>query len=162
MIKGIMAVDEKGGISKGRSMPWPKNLIDLGWFKKNTLNNIVIMGRKTWEDPFMPTPLKSRINVLATNKDPSLFPGADYYFSGDVNQQVTEIQNQYKYNDVFIIGGSELINLTIDLIQEFYLTRIYGNYNCEKFLDISMITNNMKLTKKIEGDKSCHFEIWKR
>ena len=40
--------------------------------------------------------------------------------------------------------------------------RIDGNYNCEKFLDISMITNNMKLTKKIEGDKSCHFEIWKR
>ena len=162
MIKGIMAVDEKGGISKGRSMPWPKNLIDLGWFKKNTLNNIVIMGRKTWEDPFMPTPLKSRINVLATNKDPSLFPGADYYFSGDVNQQVTEIQNQYKYNDVFIIGGSELINLTIDLIQEFYLTRIYGNYNCEKFINISLIENKMKMIKKIAGDNSCHFEIWKK
>jgi len=52
--------------------------------------------------------------------------------------------------------------LTIDIIQEFYLTRIYGNYNCEKFLDISMITNNMKLTKKIKGDDTCHFEIWKR
>ena len=162
MIKGIMAVDEKGGISKGKSMPWPKNSKDLGWFKQNTLNNIVIMGRKTWEDPFMPTPLKSRINVLATNKDPLLFPGADYYFSGDVNEQVTEIQNKYKNNDVFIIGGSELINLTIDLIQEFYLTRIYGNYNCEKFLDLTLIEKNMKMIKKINGDETCHFEIWKK
>ena len=81
MIKGIMAVDDKGGISKGQSMPWPKNSIDLKWFKENTLNNLVVMGRKTWEDPFMPTPLKSRINILITKNDHSLFPGADFYFS---------------------------------------------------------------------------------
>ena len=68
MIKGIMAVDEKGGISKGKSMPWPKNPKDLKWFKDNTINNIVVMGRKTWEDPLMPTPLKLRINILAECK----------------------------------------------------------------------------------------------
>ena len=34
MIKAIMAVDDKGGISKGKSMPWPKNSKDLQWFKK--------------------------------------------------------------------------------------------------------------------------------
>ena len=64
MIKGIMAVDERGGISKGQSMPWPKNSTDLKWFKDSTLNNLVVMGRKTWEDPFMPTPLKSRIKIF--------------------------------------------------------------------------------------------------
>ena len=89
MIKGIMAVDEKGGISKGPSMPWPKNPKDLKWFKENTLNNVVIMGRKTWEDPFMPTPLKSRTNILITSKDRSLFPGADYYFSENIIQNIT-------------------------------------------------------------------------
>ena len=41
MIKAIMAVDERGGISKGKSMTWPKNSIDLKWFKENTVNNIV-------------------------------------------------------------------------------------------------------------------------
>ena len=39
-----MAVDEKGGISKGKSMPWPKNSIDLKWFKDNTINNISLDG----------------------------------------------------------------------------------------------------------------------
>ena len=162
MIKAIMAIDEKGGISKGHSMPWPKNSIDLKWFKENTINNIVVMGRKTWEDPFMPTPLKSRINILITKKQHSLYPGADYYFSGNINNNILEIQNNYENKDIFIIGGSEIINLTFDLIQEFYLTRIYGNYNCEKFINISLIENKMKMIKKIDGDKSCHFEIWKK
>ena len=162
MIKGIMAIDEVGGISRGKSMPWPKNSIDLKWFKHNTLNNIVIMGRKTWEDPFMPTPLNKRINVLITNSDTSLFLGADYYFSGNIIEQIKELQKEHQNKDIYIIGGSEIINSTINLIQEFYLTRIYGNYNCEKFLNISLIEDNMKIIKKIKGDNSCHFEIWKR
>ena len=49
-----------------------------------------------------------------------------------------------------------------DLIDEFYLTRIYGNYNCDKKINIENIKNNMKLHKKIKIDNSCHFEIWKR
>ena len=162
MIKAIMAIDEKGGISKGQSMPWPKNSIDLKWFKENTLNNIVVMGRKTWEDPFMPTPLKSRINVLITNKNKDLIEGADFYFNGNVNDEIQNIQSEYTDKDIFIIGGSEIINLTFSLIEQFYLTRIYGNYNCEKFINISLIENNMKMIKKINGDSSCHFEIWER
>ena len=162
MIKAIMAIDEKGGISKGQSMPWPKNAIDLKWFKENTINNVVVMGRKTWEDPFMPTPLKSRINVLITSKDKESIEGADYYFSTNVNDQIQNIHSKYKDMDIFIIGGSEIIKLTFKLIDQFYLTRIYGNYNCEKFIDISLIENNMKMIKKIEGNSSCHFEIWEK
>ena len=162
MIKAIMAVDEKGGISRGKSMPWPKNSIDLKWFKENTLNNIVVMGRKTWEDPFMPSPLKSRINILVSSKNSSLYPGADHYLSGNINEKIINLQKNYKDNHIFIIGGSEIINTTFEIIQEFYLTRIYGNYDCEKFIDLSLVQNNMKIIKKINGDNSCHFEIWKR
>ena len=162
MIKAIMAVDEKGGISKGQSMPWPKNSIDLKWFKENTINNVVVMGRKTWEDPFMPTPLKSRINVLITNKNKELIEGADYYLSGNVNIEIQNIQSEYLNKDIFIIGGSEIINLTFNLIEQFYLTRIYGNYNCEKFIDVSLIENNLNMIKKIDGNSTCHFEIWEK
>ena len=162
MIKAIMAVDEKGGISKGQSMPWPKNSIDLKWFKENTINNVVVMGRKTWEDPFMPTPLKSRINVLITSKDKELIEGADYYLSGNINDQIQNLQLEYIEKDIFIIGGSEIINLTFKSIEQFYITRIYGNYNCEKFIDVSLIEKNMKMIKKIDGDSSCHFEIWEK
>ena len=162
MIKAIMAIDEKGGISKDQSMPWPKNSIDLKWFKENTINNVVVMGRKTWEDPFMPTPLKSRINVLITSKDKELILGADYYLSENVNNEIQNIQSEYIDKNIFIIGGSEIINLTFDIIEQFYLTRIYGNYNCEKFIDVSLIEKNLNMIKKIDGDSTCHFEIWEK
>ena len=162
MIKAIMAIDEDAGISKGLSMPWPKNSTDLNWFKQNTINNIVVMGRKTWEDPFMPTPLKSRINVLISTKEENFYPGADYYMSGDINYKLKELQIKHDDKDIFIIGGAELIHSTIEIIEEFYLTRIYGKYKCEKFLNISLIEKNMSIIKKINGDNSCHFEIWKK
>ena len=82
MLKAIMAVDDMGGVSKSGSMPWPKNSVDLRWFKNNTINNIVIMGKLTWTDLMMPKPLKDRVNILVTNKSPILYPGADKYISG--------------------------------------------------------------------------------
>ena len=84
MLKAIMAVDDNGGVSKSGSMPWPKNSGDLQWFKKNTINQVVIMGRLTWVDPMIPTPLPNRINILVTKKSPSLFPGANDYISDNL------------------------------------------------------------------------------
>jgi len=162
MIKAIMAVDDNGGISKDRSMPWPKNSNDLRWFKKNTLNQVVVMGSKTWEDPFMPTPLKNRINILVTSKDISLYPGADHYINGVVSNEIMNMEKEYFEKDIFIIGGPEIIKQTFNLLKEFYLTRIYGNFNCDKFIDIKKIMNSMKLIKKINCDDSCHFEIWRK
>ena len=162
MIKAIMAADEKGGISKGKSMPWPKNSSDLQWFKKNTLNQIVVMGSKTWEDPFMPTPLKNRTNIVITNKSENYYKGANEYLRGNISKEILNLEKKYLNKDIFIIGGPEIIKQTFDLFKEFYLTRIYGNFNCDKFIDIKKINNTMKLIKKIECDKTCHFEIWKK
>ena len=162
MIKAIMAVDDKGGISKDGSMPWPKNSNDLKWFKKNTLNQVVVMGRKTWEDPFMPTPLKDRINILVTTKNNSYYPGANAYLKGNIKNEILKLEKKYIDKNIFLIGGPEVIEQTFDIFKEFYLTRIYGNFYCDKFIDTTKIKNTMNLIKKIDCDDSCHFEIWKR
>ena len=157
-----MAVDDKGGISKGLSMPWPKNSKDLQWFKKNTLNQVIVMGSKTWEDPFMSTPLKDRENILITTKDNSYYPGATAYIKGNIVDEILNLEKQYLNKDIYIIGGPEIIKQTFDLFKEFYLTRIYGNFECDKFIDIKQISNTMKLIEKIDCDETCHFEIWKK
>jgi len=64
--------------------------------------------------------------------------------------------------DIFIIGGSDIINQSFDLFKEFYLTRIYGNFECDKFIDINKIKNSMNLIQKIDCDDTCHFEIWRK
>ena len=162
MIRAIMAVDEKGGISKDGSMPWPKNSSDLTWFKKNTLQSIVVMGRLTWADPFMPAPLKDRINILITKQDKNNYPGADEYISDDILNKILNISKEYNNKDIFIIGGANILNQLFDLIEEFYLTRIYGNFNCDKKIDLNKVEKTMKMVNKIENDETCHFEIWKK
>ena len=157
-----MAVDDNGGISKGLSMPWPKNSKDLQWFKKNTLNQVIVMGSKTWEDPFMTTPLKDRENILITTKDNSFYPGANAYIKGNIVDEILNLEKQYLNKDIYIIGGPEIIKQTFDLFKEFYLTRIYGNFKCDKFIDINEISNTMRLIEKIDCDDTCHFEIWKK
>ena len=162
MIKAIMAVDYDGGVSKKGSMPWPRNSNDLKWFRKHTLNNVVIMGRLTWIDPCMPNPLKNRINVLITNQDKAIYPGADEYVSGDLISKIKLINTKYEKQDLFIIGGPKIIDQLFELVEEFYLTRIYGKFDCDKKIDLTKIEDAMILEKKIINDKICHFEIWKR
>ena len=162
MLKAIMAVDDDDGISKSGSMPWPNNSSDLKWFKKNTINQVVIMGRLTWIDSMIPTPLSDRINVLVTTKPPSLYPGAHHYISGDLNTSITKITNKYITLEKWVIGGSNIVDQLFDFIDTFYLTRIYGRFNCDKKLDINKIQQNMKLDQKIKNNDTCHFEVWKR
>ena len=162
MLKAIMAVDDNGGVSKSGSMPWPKNTVDLQWFKKNTLNQVVIMGRLTWIDSIIPTPLPNRINILVTNKSPSLFPGAHNYISGNLIVNITKIIDNYRSLDKWVIGGPNIVEQLFDLIDTFYLTRIYGQFDCDRKLDLQKIQQSMKLEKKINNDNTCHFEVWKR
>ena len=162
MLKAIMAVDNDGGVSKSGSIPWPKNSSDLKWFKKNTLNQVVILGRSTWIDPKIPTPLLDRINVLVTSKSPSFFPGAHHYISGNLYTNVTKIISEYEKLEKWVIGGPNIVDQLFDLIDAFYLTRIYGNFSCDKKLDLQKIYQKMTLYKKIESNDTCHFEIWNK
>lgn len=162
MIRAIMATDDLGGISKNGSMPWPKNSSDLQWFKKNTMGQIVVMGRLTWIDPFMPAPLKGRINVLVTNQKKENYIGADEYISGDIYKSVSSLLKKYLERDIYIIGGAEIFNQLFNIIEEFYLTKIYGNFKCDKTIDLKKIQDEMKLIEKIANDKNSHFEIWKK
>ena len=162
MIKAILAVDDKYGVSKNGSMPWPSNSLDLSWFSKNTKENVIVMGSLTWRDPKMPTPLKKRINVLITSKDSNCYPGADIYAKGNIENTVNNIQEKFPDKLIWIIGGPNIIEQSFSLIEEFYLTRIYGNFNCDKFIDIKKISNTMSLIQKIDCDETCHFEIWRK
>ena len=61
-----------------------------------------------------------------------------------------------------MIGGPNIVDQLFELIDIFYLTRIYGNFSCDKKLDLQKIYQNMTLDKKIESNDTCHFEIWKK
>ena len=143
MIKAILACDDTGGVSKNGTLPWPNNPTDLRWFKENTQGHIVIMGSTTWEDPHMPRPLPNRVNVLATSRKED-YPGADDYIQGDLASEVKRIADENPGIITWVIGGPNIIEQTLGVIDEFYLSRITGDFDCDTHLPLEQIETLFK------------------
>ena len=160
MIKAILACDDYGGVSKNGTLPWAHNSTDLRWFKENTAGHVIVMGSTTWEDPGMPRPLPKRTNVLATTR-PAEYLGADKYISGDLNKSVMRLSEEYPDLITWVIGGPNIIEQTLGVIDEFYLSRIPGAYACDTFLPLKKIESLFERTW-LEDHGLVTFEIWKK
>jgi dihydrofolate reductase len=147
MIRAILAHDTYWGIGKAGTLPWPKNPDDLNWFKESTADGIVVMGRKTWES--LPRkPLPKRINiVISSNWMDHFNPKPHGVYGGkDVCKIVTDvIQARYTgVKDIWIIGGAQLVESCLPVIDELWLNNVDGDYNCDVFLPSGKITGMFK------------------
>lgn len=136
IVTAILACDDEWGIGKDGDMPWPRNRADLKWFKSTTLNSAVVMGRGTW-DGGMPKPLPNRRNIVITNNP---IAGVECYTLDKFKSMYNLIEQP-----VFIIGGAGLVTSTLDMIDEFFLTRIPGVYNCDTHLPEDAILKKFEL-----------------
>ena len=96
-IHTIWAQDNNGGIGKNNQLPWHISE-DLINFKKITQNNVIIMGRKTWES-ISKKPLPNRRNIVLSSKN---LDDVESYLSVDA---CLDALKQDNVQDVFIIGG---------------------------------------------------------
>lgn len=160
MIKAILACDENGGVGKNGSMPWPNNPRDLKWFKDNTTGNVIVMGSTTWNDPHMPCPMPNRTNIVATTQPAENFDCAGV-LKGDLSLATLRLQDMYPDETVWVIGGPNIIEQTLGVIQEFYISRIPGKFECDAHLPLPAIEDNFELSWS-EEHPEVTFEIWKR
>lgn len=115
MINIIVAVSENNVIGKGNKLPWflPK---DLKHFKEVTLKSTVIMGRKTFES--IGRPLPNRENIIITRNQ-------SYNATGcTVVNNLEKALSLVNTEDCFIIGGSEIYELALPLVDKIYLTKV--------------------------------------
>lgn len=129
MLSLIACVDRFGGIGRKGTIPW-KDAWDLKFFKKTTLNSIVIMGRKTFESLGC-KPLENRTNVVVTTsvKSPIYLNGATYIPS------LSEILYSLKDENVFIIGGASVYKKAFDLVapQQLIISFMDIDGECDTF-----------------------------
>ena len=126
MIRAILACDEDWGIGKDGNMPWPHNRADLQWFKKMTYGYSIVMGRNTWNSlPVRPLPGRQNIVVSTTTVE-----GATYTIGlgKDFKSQLVDLNLE---QPLWIIGGGQLIEGCLDIIDEIWLSRIEGEYDCD-------------------------------
>lgn len=138
-IHAILACDDNWGIGINGELPWPKNSADLKWFKNTTLGSAVIMGRGTWNGG-MPKPLPNRRNIVITNNPIS---EVECY---TLNQFIS-MHNLIQQNK-WIIGGAALVESTLDIIDEIWLSRIKGVYECDTFLPKNKILIKFELYER--------------
>ena len=160
MIKAILACDDTGGVRKNGTLPWPNNSKDLRWFKDNTAGHVVVMGSTTWEDPHMPRQLPKRTNVLVTTRKED-YPGADGYISGDLNEELKKLEEMCPGLIVWAIGGPNMIEQSLGVIDEFYISRIPGDYDCDTHLPLKKIETLFKLDFE-EVHEEVIFQIWRK
>ena len=137
-MKAIIAVNKKGIIGNGDSLPW-RCSEDLKHFKKMTMNSTCLVGRKTWES--MPK-LEGRNLIVVgsgnnTSLDVALMLGIDW-----------------------VIGGKSIYEQTLHLCDELHISIINdysdGDVKCpdlSTFMGETFIYNFEPNVKKSEPTK---------
>lgn len=154
MIRAILACDGQGGIARNSVMPWPRNKKDLQHFQSLTKDHIVVMGRKTWEAPDMPSPLPNRTNIVVT-RDTNFQTNSASPMSDRVIERLTSLA---KTSTVFVIGGADLFEQLIDVIDVLHLSRITGHYDCDTFLPLAKINQRFDILDRVVVDNMTQFE----
>lgn len=145
MINAIFAMDKNGGIGLKGSLPWPKNSKDFRWFKSNTINSTVVMGRNTWEDPMMPKPLPKRENVVITSRKMNVYKNTTPISITDARVWLTRNSNK----NIFIIGGAKVLEEYWDMVERFYVSIIPDYYDCDTWISSDKL-------KQLESKRILH------
>lgn len=115
IISLIAALAADRVIGMENAMPWHLPA-DLAWFKRNTLNKPVIMGRKTFES--IGRPLPGRLNIVISSQ-----PGADdrVTWATSIEEALALAGN---VEEVMVMGGGRVYKQFLDRANRMYLTHI--------------------------------------
>ena len=155
MIRAIFACDRENGIGKTGTLPWSHNSEDLKWFKESTDGDVVIMGRRTWNDPKMPKPLPNRYNIVLTSQAIPAGPNAVLHSVESVKQHIKEF-NQ----DIWIIGGKHTFDELMYMCEEVWISRINGIYDCDT--KMSDLVDFELYFKSYDVDRNLRIEKYRR
>jgi len=101
---------------------------DLKNFKRMTLNNVVIMGRKTFESLPNSSPLKERINIIITRDENFSVDSAfeNVYIVHSPSEAIELSECLFDDKKIFVIGGESIYKwfLDNDLVSKMYITEV--------------------------------------
>ncbi len=121
----IVAMDRNRVIGRGDTLPWHIST-DLKNFKKITMGNPIIMGRKTHES--IGRPLPGRENIILTRDKNYTSEGCTVLHSMDeIFEHCKEV------DEVMITGGSEIYKLSLEQATRLYLTEVHTEIEGDTF-----------------------------
>lgn len=124
--QAIAAMSINRVIGIGNKIPWhlPE---DFKWFKKMTVGQIVVMGRKTFESIGKPLPNRTTI-VLTRSNEP--IPGVQTV--SDL-RQLNVFAASMSGKTIFICGGAQVYQQALPLCSDLYLSFVKREVNGDTF-----------------------------
>ncbi|MGZ8288453.1 MAG: dihydrofolate reductase [Telluria sp.] len=120
----VVAIDAQRGIGVNNTLPWhlPE---DLAHFKRVTLGNPIIMGRKTFES--IGRPLPKRRNIVITRNTGWNHEGVDVVHS--LEEAIALVGGE----PASIIGGAQIFADALPLADRMIVTEIAHAFECDTF-----------------------------
>jgi dihydrofolate reductase len=115
--KAIAAMADNRIIGNQGDIPWhlPE---DFKWFKKTTMGQILVMGRKTYESIGRPLPGRETFVLSRTPRD---ITGVHNF------TELEELDHLDTDKTIWIAGGGEIYKQMLPRCSELYLTRVHRN-----------------------------------
>ena len=103
---------------------------DMSFFRNQTMNKIVIMGKNTLESFPGGKPLKNRVNiVIALEKEYTVNDAIVVYSI----EEALEVAKNYTSEDIYIIGGASIYRQMLSHCNVAYITKIDYAYTADTY-----------------------------
>lgn len=126
----IVAMNRNGLIGTNGKLPWYIPA-DLKYFRQVTSGKTVVMGRKTFES--IGHTLPNRNNIILTKDHLATFHYnySNCFIANSIND-VLELHNEFNC-DTFIIGGYQIYQNFLPIVDKMYFTHINGEFNGDTY-----------------------------
>ena len=151
MISAIVEADKNWGIGKG-SAPLTSIPDDEKYIASIAAENIIIMGRKTYERiPMNRLPLGRMNIVLSRNRN---FAPGGAVCAHSIKEALSLVQMEGA--DAYVIGGSSVFDQMIDVCDEVQVTAIEYAYDADvHFPDLDKMVEWVMVS---ESEEQTHFD----
>jgi dihydrofolate reductase len=126
----IAAVGKNGAIGHAGELPWniPE---DMKFFRDSTREQIVVMGRKTYQS--LKKALPKRENAVITRDANFSVSDARIFHALPDAISFFKAREDLAAKTIFVIGGGEIYTLSIPLLDEIWLTEVNAEFNGDAF-----------------------------
>lgn len=120
MINIIAAITDNNALGKDNKLLFRLKK-DMAHFKNITTDNVVIMGRKTYES--IGKTLPNRVNIILSRNMKS---NEDFYTFDSIEKAIEWSKENYPQKEIFIIGGASVYDKALkdDIVDKLYMTKI--------------------------------------
>lgn len=163
MIGLIVAYAKGRVIGKDGIIPW-KIAGEQTRFRELTTGNIIIMGRRSYEEIGFPLPNRITIVISSSNDFKNLNTGKENLYVVSSIEEGLELANKINpEKNVYISGGAKVYEKSLPYVEIMYITEIDLDIEGDRFFpEINEDEWNISLEDKIDGDIPYTYLTYKR